>query len=233
MLGGWCATWEGVVSRWWDDDMLGCVFYIITWNEAFHTTVTYLLCSVFCTWTHCSTCSSVLLLRTCLCVSAGGVAGALWYVPAAIPLGSRMGLGVETRPFLVQTLEGSMEAARDGALDGTLDTGAEADMWFACGRADGVGLEGSEVCVSISRPVHARGCSNMLVTGESFWKLECALLSWHMGSRRTSWTTGRVASESVVLVLWWFTWFVCGTACCCIMLNFSNLSDGLWRGERI
>lgn len=40
-----------------------------------------------------------------------------------------MGLGVETRPFLVQTLEGSVEVALEGARDGTLDTGAEADTW--------------------------------------------------------------------------------------------------------
>lgn len=44
-----------------------------------------------------------------------------------MPLGSRMGLGVDTRPFLVQTLEGNVEAARDGARDGALDTGAETD----------------------------------------------------------------------------------------------------------
>ncbi len=162
-------------------------------------------------------------------MSAGGGAGALWYVPAAIPLGSRMGLGVETRPFLVQTLEGSVEAARDGARDGTLDTGAEADTWSNCGRAEGAGLEGREVCVSISRTVLPMGCSNVVVAGESLWKLQRSSASRCMGSRRTSWMTGLVVSESGVLVLWWFTWFVCGTACCCNMLNFSNLSDGLWR----
>lgn len=56
-----------------------------------------------------------------------------------------MGLGVDTRPFLVQTLEGSVEAAREGARDGTLDTGAEVDTWSDCGRAEGVRLEGREV----------------------------------------------------------------------------------------
>lgn len=192
-------------------------------------TLTYPLWSAFCTWTHCSTCSRVLLLCTCLCVSAGG--GALWYVPAAIPLGSRMGLGVETRPFLVQTLEGSVEAAREGARDGTLDTGAEADTWSNCGRAEGAGFEGRDVCVSISRAVLPMGRSNMVVAGDSLWKLQRSSASRCMGSRRTSWMMGPVVSESEILVLWWFMWFVCGTACCCDMLSLSNLSDGLQRIE--
>ena len=55
-----------------------------------------------------------------------------------------MGLGVDTRPFLVQTLEGSVEAAREGARDGTVDTGAEADTWSDGEKARGVGLEGSD-----------------------------------------------------------------------------------------
>lgn len=45
-----------------------------------------------------------------------------------------------------------MEAERDGARDGTLDTGAEADTWSDCSRAEGAGLDGREVCVSISKP---------------------------------------------------------------------------------
>lgn len=41
---------------------------------------------------------------------------------------------------------------------------------------------------------------------------------------------GLVFSESEVLVLWWFTWFVCGTACC-NTVSFSNLSVGLLRRD--
>lgn len=85
-----------------------------------------------------------------------------------MPFGSRMGLGVEMRPFLVQTLEGKVEVARDGARDGTLDTGAEADTLSDCGRAtDTGGLDGRDVCVSISRSVLPMGCSNRMVPGES------------------------------------------------------------------
>lgn len=72
----------------------------------------------------------------------------------------------------MQTLEGSVEAARDGARDGTLDTGAEADMWSNSGRAEGAGLEGRDVCVSISSAVLPMGCSDMVVAGESLWKLQ-------------------------------------------------------------
>lgn len=72
---------------------------------------------------------------------------------------------MDISPFLVQTLEGSVEAAREGARDETLDTGAETDPWSDCGRAEGVGLEGREVCVSISRT--ALGWSNMAATGDS------------------------------------------------------------------
>ena len=193
-------------------------------------TVTNPLCSAFCTLTHCSTCSRVLLLCTCFCVLAEDGAGALWYVPAAIPLGSRMGLGVETRPFLVQMLEGSVEAALDGARDGALDTGAEADTWSACRRAEAVGLEGRDVCVSISRSARPMGCSGRAAAaaaGESLGKLQRSSKSRCIGSRRTSCTIGLAVSESEVLVLWWFTWFVCGTACCWSMLSFSNFSDGL------
>lgn len=133
----------------------------------------------------------------------------------------------------MQTLEGSVEVARDGAREGTLDTGAEADTWSDCGRAEGAGLDGREVCVSISKPGLPMACSNIVVAGESLWKLQCSSASRCMGSRRTSWIIGLVMSESeaLVFVLWWFTWFVCGTACCCNMLNFSDLSDGLWRAE--
>lgn len=198
------------------------------WKEKktfLYIAMTYPLYSAFCTLTHCSTCSRVLLLWACFCVLLAGGSGALWYVPAAMPLGSSMGLGVETRPFLVQMLEGKVEAARDGARDGTLDTGAEAEMWSGCGTAEGAGLDGREVCVSISRPVLPMGGSNMMVAGESLWKLQRSSASRCMGSRRTSWIICLVVSESKVLVLWWLIWFVCGTACC------DNLSAGLWRVE--
>lgn len=101
----------------------------------------------------------------------------------------------------MQTLDGSVEAARDGARDGTLDTGAEADMWSGCGITEGAGLEGREVCVSISRAVLPMGCFNKVVAGDSLWKLQCSSESWCMGSRRTSWMMGLVVSESGVLVL--------------------------------
>lgn len=72
----------------------------------------------------------------------------------------------------MQMLEGSVEAAREGARDGTLDTGAEADMWSDCGRAEGAGLEGRDVCVSISRAVLPMVCSNVVAEGDSLWKLQ-------------------------------------------------------------
>lgn len=58
-----------------------------------------------------------------------------------------------------------MEAERDGARDGTLDTGAEADTWSDCGRVEGAGFDGREVCVSISKPGLPMGCSNTVVAG--------------------------------------------------------------------
>lgn len=45
----------------------------------------------------------------------------------------------------MQTLEGSVEVALEGARDGILDTGAEADTWSDCGRAESVGLEGRDM----------------------------------------------------------------------------------------
>lgn len=112
-----------------------------------------------------------------------------------------MGLGVDTRPFLVQTLEGSVEAARDGARDGTLDTGAETDMWSDGGKdAEEVGLAGSEVCVSISRAPKA-------AAGEPLWKLLRSSESRWIGSSRTSWTTAWEVGSGVCMV-WWLTWLV-------------------------
>lgn len=70
-----------------------------------------------------------------------------------------------------------MEAARDGAREETLDTGAEADRWSEDGRPQGAGLEGREVCVSISV-----GCFNLVVAAESEGKQRS---SAGMGSRRT------------------------------------------------
>lgn len=86
--------------------------------------------------------------------------GDLWYVPAAIPLGSRIGLGVATIIFFEQTLGGSVEAARDGAREETRDTGAEADS-----RPSAVGSEVKEVCPSMSRAEVS--CFNPLVAAES------------------------------------------------------------------
>lgn len=152
-------------------------------------------------------------------VSLGGVAaGPLWYVPAAIPLGSRMGLGVDTRPFLVQTPEGSVEAARD--------TGAEADAWSNCGRAEATWSEERDACESISRTAALVACS---IAAASLWKLQRSPVAWCLGSRRTSWTPGRVALGPGVL--WWLPWFICGTACCWNRLKVSNLSDGLLRDD--
>lgn len=120
-------------------------------------TVTYPLCSAFWTLTHCSTCSRVFLLFTCTKASDAAGSGTLWYVPAAMPLGSNMGLGVETSPFLVR-LDGSVDVARDGAWDGTLDTGAEVDMWSDIGGR----LDGRELCVSISRAELPTGRSSVI-----------------------------------------------------------------------
>lgn len=114
-----------------------------------------------------------------------------------------MGLGVDTRTFLAQTLEGSVEAARDGAREETLDTGAEADRLSEDGRPQSAGLEGRELCVSIS--VAVVGCFNLMVAAESVGK-QCS--SAGMGSRRTSWTMGLVVSESRFLVRWALMWLV-------------------------
>lgn len=84
-------------------------------------------------------------------MSEAAGSGALWYVPAAMPLGSRMGLGVDTRPFLVQRLEGNVEVARDGARDVTLDTGADAYVWSDSWRAAAGGLDGRGLCLSVSK----------------------------------------------------------------------------------
>lgn len=116
-----------------------------------------------------------------------------------MPLGSRMGLGVDAVPFLVQTPEGSVEAPRDGARDGTLDVGAEADKVSVCGKADGVEVVGRDRWVSSSRVVLTR--SNMAAEGESLRRLQQSMTSWWMGSRRTSWTEGLVVST-------WGMWFV-------------------------
>lgn len=105
----------------------------------------------------------------------------------------------------MQTLEGSVEVAREGARDGTLETGAEADTWSDCGREEDAGFEGREVCVSISRAVLPIGCSNMVLAGDSLWKLQRSSASRCMGSRRTSWMIGLVVSASGILVWWWFT----------------------------
>lgn len=113
-----------------------------------------------------------------------------------MPLGSRMGLGVEPEPFLVQTPEGSVEAPREGARDGTLDAGAEEDKASVCGTAEGVDEDaGRDRCVSSSRAVP--GCSNMPAGGDS--------VGW-MGSRRRSWTRARLLPGGLL------TWLVCGTA---------------------
>lgn len=190
---------------------------------------THPFCSAFCTLTHCSTCSRLPPLFTCLCMSRVDEDGTLWYVPVAMPLGSIFGLGVSTRPFRVQRPSGKVEADLDGAREGALDVGAEADVWSDCERAGGVVLEGRELCVSISRVL-------AVVTGKSLGKLQRSSVSRCMGSKRTSWIMVLLVSESEVLVLWWFTWLVCGTACCCCCcccntLSFSDLSDGLQRAE--
>lgn len=96
-----------------------------------------------------------------------------------------------------------MEAARDGARDETLDTGAEADRWSEDGRPQGAGLEGREVCVSIS--VAVVGCFNLVVAAESVGKER---LSAGMGSRRTSWEMGLVVSQSRFSVRRALMWLV-------------------------
>lgn len=69
----------------------------------------------------------------------------------------------------MKRVEGSVDAAREGAREGTVDTGAEADPWSDCGKAEGVGLEGRDAWVSISRVV--LGCSNIAVARDSLRKL--------------------------------------------------------------
>lgn len=153
--------------------------------------------------------------------------GPLWYVPAAMPLGSRMGLGVDS----AQTPEGSVEAPREGARDGTLDTGAEADSASDCGKADGVEDAGRDTWVSISRAVPAR--ANMAVAGESLRRLQQSAASWWMGSSRTSWSRVRELSRCGVLMALALTWFVCGTACCGNMLSLPKVSDDLPQKEHV
>lgn len=116
--------------------------------------------------------------------------GDLWYVPAAIPLGSRIGLAVASIIFFEQTLGGSVEADRDGARDETLDTGAEADT-----RVSAVGSEVRKVCPSMSRDEVS--FFNLLVAAESVQK-RCSAPG--MGSRSTSWTIAVALSASSILV---------------------------------
>lgn len=139
-----------------------------------------------------------------------------------MPLGSRMGLGADTKPFLKQTPEGSVDAPREGARDGTLDTGAETDKLSVCGKADCVEVVGRDRWVSISRV--ALGCSNMAVTGESLRRLQQSTLSCCMGSSRTSWMC-------LVLMVLALTWLVCGTACCNSMLSLPKVFDDLLEKE--
>lgn len=112
----------------------------------------------------------------------------LWYVPAAIPLGSRIGLGVASTIFFEQTLGGSVEAARDGAREETLDTGAEAEI-----TASAVGSEVRKVCPSMSRDEVS--VFNLPVAAESVQK-RCSATG--MGSRNTSWTMAFSASSILV-----------------------------------
>lgn len=145
-----------------------------------------------------------------------------------MPLGSRMGLGADTKPFLKQTPEGSVEAPREGARDGTLDTGAETDKLSVCGKADCVEVVGRDRWVSISRV--ALGCSNMAVTGESLRRLQQSTLSCRMGSSRTSWMC-LVFSKCGVWMVLALTWLVCGTACCNSMLSLPKVFDDLLEKE--
>lgn len=96
-----------------------------------------------------------------------------------------------------------MEAARDGAREETLDTGAEADRWSEDGRPQGAGLEGREVCVSIS--IAVVGCFNLVVAAQSEGKQRSSV---GMGSRRISWTVGLVVSKSRFLVQRALMWLV-------------------------
>lgn len=141
-----------------------------------------------------------------------------------MPLGSRMGLGTDIKPFLEQTPGGSVEAPREGARDGTLDTGAETDKLSVCGKADCVEVVGRDRWVSISKV--ALGCSNMAATGESLWRLQQSTMSCCMGSSRTSWM-GLVFSKCGVLMVLALTWLVCGTACCDSILSLPKVFDDL------
>lgn len=148
-----------------------------------------------------------------------------------MPLGSRMGLGADTKPFLKQTPEGSVEAPREGARDGTLDTGAETDKLSVCGKADCVEVVGRDRWVSISRV--ALGCSNMAATGESLRRLQQSTLSCCMGSSRTSWIGLGFSKCGVLMVLVLvLTWLVCGTACCENMLSLPKVFDDLLQKDQ-
>lgn len=126
-----------------------------------------------------------------------------------MPLGSRMGLGVDPAPFLAPTPEGSVEEApREGARDGTLDTGAEADTASDCWPAECVEDAGRDTWLSSSRAVP--GGSRTAAAGEPLRRLQQSTASWWMGSSRTSWT--RVLSLSRRGEPTTLTWLVCGTA---------------------
>lgn len=92
-----------------------------------------------------------------------------------MPLGSRIGLGVDPAPFLVPTPEGSVEAPREGARDGTLDTGAEADTASDCWTAECVEDAGRDTWLSNSRAVP--GGSHMAAAGEPLRRLQQSTVS--------------------------------------------------------